>query len=216
LVKKLAVYKNRLSVQLPDKLVIYAIDSDDPKDMSYKGKKNISKKFECHLFLITSNNLIFCQDKRIECLNSNGEKLREWLMEYIISFIKVIGGPPSKEAILVGLKSGHVFELFIDSAFPVLLIKHTSPVLSLDISKQRKKLAVIDNNNTLFVYSLETSALLFQEPNANSIAWNSQYEDMLAFSGGGNVSIIVSHFPPHRQRLQVINTFFIIVFFLSF
>jgi intraflagellar transport protein 122 len=61
LVKKLAVYKNRLAVQLPDKVVIYEIDSNDPKDMNYKGKKNISKKFECNLFIITSDHLVLCQ-----------------------------------------------------------------------------------------------------------------------------------------------------------
>ena len=69
LVKKLAVYKNRLAVQLPDKVVIYEIESNDPKDMGYKGKKNISKKFECNLFVITSDNLVLCIDKRLECLN---------------------------------------------------------------------------------------------------------------------------------------------------
>lgn len=60
LVKKLAVYKNRLAVQLPDKVIIYEIDSQDPKDMSYKGKRNISKKFDCNLFFITHENLIIC------------------------------------------------------------------------------------------------------------------------------------------------------------
>jgi intraflagellar transport protein 122 len=69
LVKKVAVYKNRLAVQLPDKVVIYEIESDDPKDMGYKGKKNISKKFDCNLFVITSDNLVLCIDKRLECLN---------------------------------------------------------------------------------------------------------------------------------------------------
>jgi intraflagellar transport protein 122 len=68
---------------------------------------------------------------------------------------------------------------------------------------QRQKLAVIDDNSTLFVYNLKTGDLVFQEPNANSVAWNSCFEDMLAYSGNGNVSIIVSNFPPHRQRLQV-------------
>ena len=61
LVKKLAVYKNRLAVQLPDKVVIYELESNDPKDMNYKGKRNISKKFDCNLFVITSENLVICQ-----------------------------------------------------------------------------------------------------------------------------------------------------------
>jgi intraflagellar transport protein 122 len=132
-----------------------------------------------------------------------GEKVREWLMEYQVRYIKVVGGMPGKEGILVGLKSGHVFQIFVDSSFPVQLVKLSNPVRYVDLSMNRLKLAVIDDNLTLSVYNLKTGDLVFQEPNANSVAWNSCYEEMLAFSGNGNVSIIVSNFPPQRQRLQV-------------
>lgn len=40
----------------------------------------------------------------------------------------------------------------------------------------RCKLAVVDENNTLLVYNLSNKELLYQEPNANSVAWNNQYE----------------------------------------
>ena len=43
-------------------------------------------------------------------------------------------------------------------------------------SSSRNKLAVVDDVGTLSVYNLPTKELLFQEPNANSVAWNSQYE----------------------------------------
>ena len=124
-------------------------------------------------------------------------------MEYQVRYIKVVGGMPGKEGILVGLKSGHVFQIFVDSSFPVQLVKLSNPVRYVDLSMNRLKLAVIDDNLTLSVYNLKTGDLVFQEPNANSVAWNSCYEEMLAFSGNGNVSIIVSNFPPQRQRLQV-------------
>lgn len=41
-----------------------------------------------------------------------------------------------------------------------------------------------------------------QEPNANSVAWNTQCEDMLCFSGGGCLNIKASTFPVHQQKLQ--------------
>lgn len=45
--------------------------------------------------------------------------------------------------------------------------------------------------------------LLFpQEPNANSVAWNTQCEDMLCFSGNGYLNIKASNFPVHQQKLQ--------------
>lgn len=45
--------------------------------------------------------------------------------------------------------------------------------------------------------------LYFQEPNANSVAWNTHYEDMLCFSGNGLLNIKASNFPVHQQKLQV-------------
>jgi intraflagellar transport protein 122 len=135
-------------------------------------------------------------------MNLKGEKVREWIMEYQVRYIKVIGGLPGKECVLVGLKSGHVFEIFVDSSFPVQLAKLASGIRYADLSMYRQKLAVIDENLTLYVYNVKTGDVIFQEPNANSVAWNTNYENMLAFSGGGNVSIIVSTFPPQRQRLQ--------------
>ena len=46
----------------------------------------------------------------------------------------------------------------------------------------RQKIAAIDDDSTLFVHNLKTNDHSFQEPNANSVAWNTFYEDMLAFS----------------------------------
>lgn len=79
--KKLAVYKNRLAVQLSDKVIIYEIDSNDPKDMNYKGKKNISKKFDCNLFFITHENLIICE-VRVEKKNKF-----IWFLQQLTSLI---------------------------------------------------------------------------------------------------------------------------------
>ena len=40
----------------------------------------------------------------------------------------------------------------------------------------RTKLAVVDENNVLMVYNVTTKELLYQEPNASSVAWNSHCE----------------------------------------
>lgn len=196
LVKKLAVYKNRLAVQLTDKIVIYEIDGtsssgvDINNDMHYKVKEKIIKKLECNLFVITSNNLILCQEKRLQCLNLYGEKVREWIMESPVRYIKVIGGTQNREGILVGLKSGHAYLIYVDNPFPILLIKQTNSVRCLDISSLKLKLAVIDDNQTLFIYNIKTQELLLQEPKANSVSWNSLYEDMLAYSSNDSTLTI--------------------------
>ena len=42
-----------------------------------------------------------------------------------------------------------------------------------------------------------------QEKNANSVAWNTAYEDMFCYSGNGLLSIKTGDFPLHQQKLQV-------------
>uniref|UniRef100_A0A2I3HUQ9 Intraflagellar transport protein 122 homolog n=1 Tax=Nomascus leucogenys TaxID=61853 RepID=A0A2I3HUQ9_NOMLE len=198
LVKKIAIYRNRLAIQLPEKILIYELYSEDSSDMHYRVKEKIVKKFECNLLVVCANHIILCQEKRLQCLSFSGAKEREWQMESLIRYIKVIGGPPGREGLLVGLKNGQVIQVFEDSLRP----KQATAVRCLDMSASRKKLAVVDENDTCLVYDIDTKELLFQEPNANSVAWNTQCEDMLCFSGGGYLNIKASTFPVHRQKLQ--------------
>jgi intraflagellar transport protein 122 len=44
--------------------------------------------------------------------------------------------------------------------------------------------------------------LLFTEAGANSVAWNTEMEDMLCFSGNGVLSIKTGTFPLHTQKMQ--------------
>ncbi|XP_066051517.1 intraflagellar transport protein 122 homolog isoform X1 [Chamaea fasciata] len=202
LVKKIAIYKNRLAIQMPEKILIYELYSDDSADMYYRVKEKIIKKFECNLLVVCSDHIILCQEKRLQCLSFSGVKEREWLMESLIRYIKVIGGPPGREGLLVGLKNGQILKIFVDNALAIVLLKQSTAVRCLDMSASRNKLAVVDENDTCLVYDIHTKELLFQEPNANSVAWNTQCEDMLCFSGGGYLNIKASNFPVHQQKLQ--------------
>ncbi|KAF2984693.1 hypothetical protein EK904_012410 [Melospiza melodia maxima] len=190
LVKKIAIYKNRLAIQMPEKILIYELYTDDSADMYYRVKEKIIKKFECNLLVVCSDHIILCQEKRLQCLSFSGVKEREWLMESLIRYIKVIGGPPGREGLLVGLKNGQILKIFVDNALAIVLLKQATAVRCLDMSASRSKLAVVDENDTCL------------EPNANSVAWNTQCEDMLCFSGGGYLNIKASNFPVHQQKLQ--------------
>uniref|UniRef100_A0AAA9S014 Intraflagellar transport protein 122 homolog n=1 Tax=Bos taurus TaxID=9913 RepID=A0AAA9S014_BOVIN len=202
LVKKIAIYKNRLAIQLPEKILIYELYSEDSLDMRYRVKEKIARKFECNLLVVCADHIILCQERRLQCLSFSGVKEREWQMESLIRYIKVIGGPPGREGLLVGLKNGQILKIFVDNLFAIVLLKQATAVRCLDMSASRNKLAVVDENDMCLVYDIHTKELLFQEPNANSVAWNTQCEDMLCFSGGGYLNIKASTFPVHQQKLQ--------------
>ena len=101
----------------------------DPGDtMHYRVKEKINQKIDCNLLVVTTNHLILCQEKRLQCLNFHGVKEREWIMESLIRYIKVVGGPPEREGMLLGLKNGQVLKIFLDNPFPVHLLTINSAI----------------------------------------------------------------------------------------
>lgn len=71
LVKKIAIYKNRLAIQMPEKILIYELYSDDSSDMYYRVKEKIVKKFECNLLVVCSDHIILCQVCALKCVHSD-------------------------------------------------------------------------------------------------------------------------------------------------
>ena len=73
-------------------------------------------------------------------------------MESVIRYIKVIGGASGREGVLIGLKNGSVYEVFVNNPFPILLISNIQgSVRCLDLSMTKRKLAVVDEKNTCLV-----------------------------------------------------------------
>ena len=64
-IKKIAIYKDRLAVQLPEKIIIYSVQADDPYDMKYKAHKKITKRIDCRDLFVLSQNLVLIFDKKI-------------------------------------------------------------------------------------------------------------------------------------------------------
>lgn len=201
-VKKIAVYRARLAVQLPDRVLVYETIHNDPYDMHYRLKEKVLKRLDCNLLVVTSANIILCQERRLQLYSFTGKKMREWVLEAVIRYIRVVGGPNGREGLLVGLKNGAVFKIFIDNKFPVLLIRHTAPIRCLDLSASRKKLAVVDEDSKVFVYDLLTQQATFEQNNANSVAWNTDMEEMFCYSGNQQLCIKTGDFPIHKQTLQ--------------
>jgi intraflagellar transport protein 122 len=125
---------DRLAVQLPDRVYIYELAHDDAYDMHYRIKDKIYEHLECNLLVVTSQHVILCLEKKLQLFNFQGRKEREWVLEAVIRYIKVVGGPPGREGLLVGLKSGTVMKIFVDNPFPIQLIKQRAAIRCLDLS----------------------------------------------------------------------------------
>lgn len=201
-VKKIAVYKNRLAVQLPDKILIYEVTGEDDNDMHYRKRDTINRTLDCNLLVVTNSHVILCLEKKLQLFNFKGEKEREWVLEAVIRYIKVVGGPPRKEGLMVGLKNGSVFKIFVDNAFPISVVQHGSAIRCLDLSCTRRKLAVVDEQANVVVYDVNTREKLYEDKNANSVAWNGVLEDQFCYSGRDQLSIKTGDFPVHREKLQ--------------
>lgn len=131
--------------------------------------------------IVTSTYIITCQDKRLHCFNFSGEEIRVWFvgkspwyddlsffslcirqMDSPIRYLKLIGGPPEYEAVLIGLKNGGVYQVYVNNPFPQFLAKQTGVIFCVDMNINRTKVAVIDDSLTLFVYNIRTKELLYQ------------------------------------------------------
>ncbi|XP_972704.1 intraflagellar transport protein 122 homolog [Tribolium castaneum] len=202
LIKKIAIYKHRLAVQLPERVVIYELYSNDANDMHYRAKEKITQKLDCSLLVVCTEHLVVCQEKKLQSMFFSGQNEKEWNFESPIRYIKIIGGPPGKEGMILGLKNGQVWEVHLDNIHPLLKVTVNGGIRCLDLSQKKSKLAVVDETGLLQVFHSKTGELYYQEPGTNSVAFNNLYEDMVAFSGNNSLAIKVLDFPAHRQKMM--------------
>ena len=66
-------------------------------------------------------------------------QVREWVLDAAIRCARVDGGPSGGEALLLGLEDGVVLRVFVNSAFPVVLVKVSAPVVCCAMSLHRRK-----------------------------------------------------------------------------
>lgn len=176
-VKKVAIYRDRLSVQLSDRIIIY--QKEPGESLEYTEKESIVKKVDCNLLVVTANNVLLCLEKRLQMLTFTGEKEREWHMDALVRYIKVIGGPPSREGLLVGLKNGQVLIVYLNNPLHINVLKLDSGIRCVDLSQHRKKVAIVDEHSILHVYNIVDKTLLYTQESATSVAWNTEHEGII-------------------------------------
>lgn len=161
LIKKIAIYRDRLAVQLPERIVIYELNSAEPESMHYRVREKISQRLECSLLVVCAEHLVVCQERRLFSLTFSGDRCREWMMDSSIRYIKVAGGPKGAEGLVLGLKNGQVWKIYLNNPMPILLLTIGAPVRCLDLNNMRNKIAIVDDNMLCQVYDLDTSELLY-------------------------------------------------------
>merc|ERR1719261_1112585 len=69
-VEKVAVFKDRLAVQLADRVVIYELTpSNNAYSMRYRTREKIRDKIKCNLLAVTSLHLALCLETNIQLLD---------------------------------------------------------------------------------------------------------------------------------------------------
>ncbi|XP_063986829.1 intraflagellar transport protein 122 homolog [Diachasmimorpha longicaudata] len=199
LIQRIAVYRDKLAVQLPERVIIYE-PSGSNDSMHYRIQEKLPQTLDCSLLVVTSSHLVLCLEKRLQSLSFTGLVEREWILDSPITYIKVVGGPAGKECLVAGLKTGQVMKIYLDNPFPVHLAKVDGPIRCLDVSSLKEKLAVVSETNTLSVFDLYTEEKLQEFYDVTSVAFNRAFEDMMCFSGRDYLATKVANFPEYKQK----------------
>lgn len=76
-----------------------------------------------------------------------------------------------------------------------------SPPLYLSMSRCDNQMLNIALQVQVQVIDLRTRQIKFEDEKASSAAFNTEYEDMIAYSGAGMLTVRTGSFSPHRQRM---------------
>ena len=194
LIHRISLYKNKLAVQLSDRVCIYESSPDDALDMHFHlRKERISTTDKTsENMIVTSNHLIFFKDHCAELYSFDCIRQRVWVLDSRPVSVKSSGGPEGREAIIVGCDNGSILKLFVDSPFSIELGKRSNTVVCLDLNLNRTKIASVDSMNNLLVTEIKTQQVVYSASNVLFVCFNTEIDDMLCYHCGDNSIFIVS------------------------
>lgn len=214
LVRSLAIYKNKLAVQLTDKICIYESNPEDFHDMHFKLRKEripttAHAQAKHNLMLNTANHVLYLHDRAMHLYSYEGPKVRSWNLDSAISYAKVEGGKEDREAVLLGLKDGSVRRVYIDNPFPIELragskkeSKNTS-VVSLSMSAERSFVAVVDSAKRLQIIELASQNSIYSAENVLAVFFNNEVNDMVCYASEETVHVVSGVGLPGRTAVDL-------------
>jgi intraflagellar transport protein 122 len=134
-------------------------------------------------------------------------------MDAAVRYVRVAGGPPGREMLLVGLKSGAVVRVFVDNPFAATIAAHPAGIRCLDAGPDRDRVAVVDEAGRLAAYAVgpgcsgsgsggssgsgSSSMCTFSAEGANSVAYCADDGALLAYTGdGAQLTVVADGLPP--------------------
>lgn len=192
LIQRISLYKNKLAVQLSNKVCIYESNADEIMDMHFKARKEKMALTDqkCDLMTVTSAHILFCRSNILELYSFDGRRQRVWQMEAAVCYMKVEGGPDGREGILLGLVNGAVAKIYVDNPFPLELANIGVAIVRADLSLYRTKLATVDAKNVLSVTDLKSHESLFTIQGVLSVCFNSEVDDMLCYTTESSIFVL--------------------------
>jgi len=212
LIQNLSLYRNKLAVQLSDRICVYESSADNTEDMHFRIrpekimiKDTFGSDADRHgggnLMAICTQHLLFCRGKAVELYTFDGLRQKVWQMEAPVTCIKVDGGLDGKEGLLLGLQSGGVFKVFVDNPFPIELSRRPVGIKQIDINIYRTTVAIVDSQGTLTVTDLQTQEALFTTTGVAFACFNSEVEDLICVTNSDSSISVINGINSAASRL---------------
>ncbi|RYG66034.1 hypothetical protein EON64_10660, partial [archaeon] len=203
MIHNVCLYKNKLAVQLFDRICIYECSSDESNmDMHFKLNKqkillsplgqNLQTKMVSNLLFVTSQHVLVAVGGLVEVYTYAGVREKIYTMESKVSCLKVDGGLEGREGVCIGLQSGAIYKVHLDSPFPLLLTSRPLAVQKLSMNVYRSLLATIDSANTLCISDMSTQEVVYSLANVHSVCFNSEVEDLICITNMNKQVSVVS------------------------
>jgi intraflagellar transport protein 122 len=202
LVKNISINGKALAVHTLSRILFYEeynLYGEGDQQMhvesfSYKPIGKLDKKLEGNFFTLLAENFILSKDNRISSYDMSKNLSREWVFDSNVCFLKRLGGPAKEECLLVGLKNGNAFKIFVSNPFPILIIEHGVEITSLDMNLSKKLMAVVDAKNNFYLYDVAKKESITSELKISQCMFSQDFENMYVVMGEGVVYVKSTEF----------------------
>ncbi|OEH76693.1 putative WD-repeat protein [Cyclospora cayetanensis] len=202
LIQKVAVYRQLLAVQLKRCIVISKACQAALGTLEYREVHRLKGSFECSLLLLAAHSVVLCHGNTLKLYDLEGKAQRQWNLKAAVRYVRVLGGPPGAEALLVGLRNGEVLYVYVHQELPLPLLHHHTGIVCVDVSAERSRLAIIDENKELHIFELQNKRRVHSQQGCTSVAWNLWVDDLLSVTSRNALIIKAGSLLPYQQGFQ--------------